>query len=126
MKTIPFILVAVLLFALALTRASVAQEFCEEGERRICGTDKGVCEPGRSVCEGGVWTACEGGKGPESYGDVCGDGLDNDCDGEVDENCVPWVSFILVGAGFLLIGIGLWYMQKGESGRMSSEGLSKD
>lgn len=103
-----------------------AVQACEEGVRRVCGSDVGVCESGRSVCRDGKWDECEGAKGPASENDECGNGLDDNCDGESDENCFPWMSFVLVGTGFLFIGIGLVYMQHGKEERMVSEGLAKD
>ncbi len=45
-----------------------------------CGNNVGVCKPGTVVCTGGVPT-CTGGQGPSQ--EVC-DGLDNNCDGQVD------------------------------------------
>ncbi|MEE9323019.1 MAG: hypothetical protein V3U72_00590 [Candidatus Aenigmarchaeota archaeon] len=103
-----------------------AQEYCKDGEKRVCGTDMGVCESGRSVCEGGKWVGCEGRKGPVSGIDICGNGMDDDCNGEIDEGCLPWASFILVGLVIFFIGIGLYYTQKGEGGRIITEGLGKD
>lgn len=99
---------------------------CEEGERRLCGTDTGVCETGRAVCKDGEWVECKGLRGPVSEADICGNGIDDNCNGEVDENCFPWLSFILVGLGIFFIGIGLYYMQKGQGGRIISEDLAKD
>lgn len=103
-----------------------AQPYCKEGDRRICGSDVGVCEAGRSLCKDGLWQECTGSRGPDSYVDVCGNGLDDNCDGQTDENCFPWTSFVLVGMGLLFIGIGLYYMQRGKGERMASEGLAKD
>ena len=109
-----------------LMQTDHAQNFCEEGERRVCGTDIGVCESGRAVCKDGQWVECVGSKGPISENDVCGNGIDDNCNGEVDENCFPWVSFILVGLGILFIGIGLHYMQKEKGERIIRERLGKD
>lgn len=99
---------------------------CDEGERRRCGIDVGVCESGRAVCKEGEWVECVGSVGPIAEVDVCFNGIDDNCNGEVDENCFPWISLILVGIGILFIGIGLYYMQKEKGERIVSEGISKD
>jgi hypothetical protein len=47
----------------------------------------GVCQQGRSVCAGAQIT-CQAGS-PDPAGEACSDGVDNDCDGAVDESgCV--------------------------------------
>ncbi|MBX3250310.1 MAG: VWA domain-containing protein [Myxococcales bacterium] len=46
-----------------------------------CGDDTGECQSGTTACTGGV-LVCEGGVGPSA--EIC-DGLDNDCNGVVDD-----------------------------------------
>jgi hypothetical protein len=68
---------------------------CRAGESRPCylgpmGTQGvGVCRAGSQTCTvtAGVasFGACTGSVGPGT--ELCGDGLDNDCDGMVDEGC---------------------------------------
>ncbi len=66
---------------------------CEVGISRVCGEDFRVapCMPGRQMCERGVWSVCEGAVGPSA--ERCGDGIDNDCNGEIDDaslcRCIP-------------------------------------
>jgi hypothetical protein len=44
----------------------------------------GVCGPGVETCDGaGTWGACEGGSGEA---EICGDGIDQDCDGTDPDN----------------------------------------
>ncbi|MBU1992728.1 MAG: putative metal-binding motif-containing protein [Patescibacteria group bacterium] len=61
---------------------------CEPGASQPCGTDTGECVSGARICgEDGKWPAvCVGEVTPVP--EVCGDGLDNNCNGEVDEGCV--------------------------------------
>lgn len=61
---------------------------CAFGETRPCGSDVGACVPGVEACVDGLWSGvCEGAVGPVE--EVCGDGLDNDCNGVVDDP-LPW------------------------------------
>jgi len=55
---------------------------CQQGDQRPCGTDEGECTAGVETCDGaGDWGGCSGvGPGTEDC-----DGLDDDCDGSIDE-----------------------------------------
>lgn len=56
---------------------------CREGETRDCGAEFGACELGTQTCRNGVWSGCENAVLPSP--EQC-NGLDDDCDGMVDEN----------------------------------------
>src|SRR5688572_27377768 len=63
---------------------------CQPGKVEKCYTgnpeteDVGPCHGGERVCgEGGIWSTCEGEVTPA--GENCADGLDNNCNGAVDE-----------------------------------------
>ncbi|MDP1825226.1 MAG: MopE-related protein [Archangium sp.] len=55
---------------------------CRDGEERRCGSSQGTCVPGVQRCAGTEWGACEGAIG--AMAERC-NGLDDDCDGLVDE-----------------------------------------
>ena len=59
---------------------------CINGETRPCGSNIGICEYGTSTCTSGNWGSCEGGVKPDDY-EICGNNLDDDCDGYTDEDC---------------------------------------
>ncbi|MGE0792462.1 MAG: CAP domain-containing protein [Sandaracinaceae bacterium] len=56
----------------------------------VCGSSVGTCRTGTRSCSGGALGACVGSVGPRAELD---DGLDNDCDGTVDEG-IPCESAI--------------------------------
>jgi|GEM_PF-2182646 len=75
------ILLALLLI---VTNVSAPGE-CTQNETISCGSDVGVCEPGIRHCVNGSWGECLGEVGPST--ETC-NGLDDDCDETIDEDCV--------------------------------------
>ena len=58
----------------------------DENLTRQCGTtDVGACQFGSQTCQTGIWGDCLGAIEPGE--EICGDNIDNNCDGQVDENC---------------------------------------
>ena len=55
---------------------------CLEGGPYVCGSNVGQCELGEKSCVDGFMTACSD---VEPSAEVC-DGMDNDCDGSIDED----------------------------------------
>jgi hypothetical protein len=64
---------------------------CEDGDIRPCYTGPagsagyGQCATGTQICSSGTFGVCTGEVLPET--EVCGDAIDNDCDGTTDEGC---------------------------------------
>jgi len=57
---------------------------CHDGDPPVaCGSDVGECAAGTQACVGGHLGECTGAVGPAA--EIC-DGLDNDCDGMVDQS----------------------------------------
>jgi len=81
-----FLSVFAVLLILILVPFVEGQE-CESGQMRPCGSDIGVCETGLRTCTEGEWSECLGEKKPTLNIDICGDGLDDNCDGTIDEGC---------------------------------------
>ncbi len=61
--------------------------------RRPCSVDVGECRIGAESCSEGSWGACDGVAPAE---EAC-DGLDNDCDGSVDEATAPCGPAVEIG-----------------------------
>jgi hypothetical protein len=57
---------------------------CVDGASQACGTDQGECSKGQQTCLQGIWSEC-GGQGYNKAVDEKCNGLDDDCDGDVDE-----------------------------------------
>ncbi len=59
---------------------------CVDGMRLSCGTDLGACRLGFHTCVNGSWSdLCHGGVQPLPDDSLC-NGIDDDCDGDVDED----------------------------------------
>ncbi|MCK6513232.1 hypothetical protein L6R29_25155 [Myxococcota bacterium] len=65
---------------------------CKDGDTRPCYTGPpgtqgiGTCSQGTETCASGAWGACTGDVRPANK-EACGDNLDNNCNGQVDEGC---------------------------------------
>lgn len=66
----------------------------------LCGNGVGVCVQGLSVCKDGS-VQCEGGTGPSA--EIC-DGLDNDCNGEIDDGNPGGGASCGAGPGVCVLG----------------------
>ncbi len=64
------------------------ESVCRNGENRPCSSEVGACRIGVQICEQGVWGECIGAVFPTE--EIC-DGVDNNCNGQVDEGdiCSP-------------------------------------
>ncbi len=58
---------------------------CEEGQTRECINSSlfGACL-GQQLCHNNAWQTC---RAPTPVAERCGDGVDNNCDGAIDEHC---------------------------------------
>ncbi|MBV69921.1 MAG: hypothetical protein CMH52_01105 [Myxococcales bacterium] len=54
---------------------------CVDGTQRDCMTECGV---GQEACAGNQWRFCDA---PRVHPEVCGNGIDDDCDSQIDEAC---------------------------------------
>jgi len=80
-----------------------ATQDCYPGDQAEVGV--GVCASGTQTCEGsgefGHWGDCTGAVEPTA--EICGDNLDNDCDGTVDNGCCTPMNYTLT-TGFTASG----------------------
>jgi len=65
---------------------------CTDGQTQACSytgppntENVGECKAGTQTCVNGQWGACEGEVTPVA--EICGDGKDNNCNGQTDEGC---------------------------------------
>lgn len=90
---------------------------CTTEETQLCGSDVGECRKGTQTCkDDGSWGDCEDSIGPTA--EVCDDNKDNDCDGQIDEDCTGCSQY---GASYLcgdfdyVCTKGVFKPQKGSS-----------
>jgi hypothetical protein len=86
MRILPLFLALIVLLLYPVV-SSAKEPGCMHGESRQCGSNQGVCIAGISSCIQGRWSECIGAKGPASELDICGNGIDDNCNGVVDEGC---------------------------------------
>src|SRR3989339_1063757 len=67
---------------------------CINGTTQNCGSNVGECQQGTKTCVSGAWSPiCAGEITPKA--EICGNGLDEDCDGTSDEGCVDVIDPIV-------------------------------
>ena len=88
---------------------------------------------GTQLCTNGQWSSCQGAILPSA--EQCGDGQDNDCDGQVDEGCAeapvtgeepfPWWILSVVGAVIVVAVLALWLLFKKKGEELTWDTLKK-
>jgi hypothetical protein len=82
--------------------------FCAQGSTRPC-PDVGICTNRVKTCDNGKWSEqCTGGVQPAAQ-EICDNGLDDNCNGLVDE-CVSLsnsIGIFLIIGGVILLGFAL-------------------
>jgi hypothetical protein len=71
---------------------------CFIGNARPCGSNVGECREGTRQCAGGTWGECTGETTPSA--EVC-NGKDDNCDGQVDEDCINQSNITLCQEGLI-------------------------
>jgi hypothetical protein len=79
---------------------------CSSGQTRRCINEQGVCSAGTQLCEDSTWGECSIKPGNE----ICGNNLDDDCDGETDEGCAQidttlYLVMIVIGIAVLFVTV---------------------
>jgi|SRR5947209_12701931 len=64
------------------------------GSTRPCGL--GICAGTQTCTSGALWGSCLGGQMPLAY-EICGNGLDDNCNGQQDEGCCGASEFLCDG-----------------------------
>lgn len=77
-----------------------AESQCLQGEVRPCSMDVGICKRGAQKCIDNEFTECTG-VVPEI--EVCGNGLDDNCNGLVDECVFGFWPFLIIGVVMLFL-----------------------
>ncbi len=93
MKSLMMVAVFLLMFA------SPAMA-CTDGDVRPCESRAGICSDGMHECVNGEWAPCT--VQPQEF-EVCGNGLDDNCNGLTDE-CVSSLGPILIVLGACVFG----------------------
>ncbi|MDY0059580.1 MAG: C-type lectin domain-containing protein [Myxococcota bacterium] len=99
---------------------------CNQGDTQACGLSTGECEPGTQTCDDqGQWGPCLNATGPTD--ELC-NGLDDDCDNEVDEDFTLGASCTGPGGVGSPCGPGKWECDLLHVGRICSTapGASQD
>ena len=90
--------------------ACTGQGVCAPGSTgtEACGSDVGACRKGTrartcgAACTWGAWQACTGAVGPSP--EICGNGIDENCNGVADEGCACQAVAPGAGGSFAVTG----------------------